>query len=108
MTTAPHAPGAGVRKPPGQEIAGRVYAVVRRAMGKVVLAVVSRGARTTESGWREVLVDAGEHTWRRLWRLRAWWKRRCCDALTRHQREHPCRRFEIGGTCEEHPSVALA
>jgi hypothetical protein len=100
--------GAGVRKPPGQETAGRVCSVVERAMGKVVLADVCWSASAIESGWCEAPAHADEHAWRRIWWLQTWLRCLRCSASVRHQRARPCRRSRVGGTCEEPSDIVLA
>ena len=82
--------------------------MVPRTMGKVVLAVVCWSAPAIESGWCEALAHADKHAWRRIRRLRAWWRWRGCSALIGRQRERHCRRLRIGGTCEEPSDAVLA
>ena len=100
-----HTRAAGASR---EKTAGQVRSATPRTMGKVALADVWRSALAIECGGREALADGDEHAWRRIWRLRAWWKRQRCHASIRHQRARPCRRSRIGGTCEDHLSVALA
>src|SRR5262245_5156935 len=99
---------AGVREASGEGTAGQVHWAAPCTMGKVAPAAVWWCALTIESGWREALAYADEPSWRRMWRLRAWWRHRRCSGSIRHQRERRCRRSRKAGPDEEHWGVVLA